>query len=82
MNQQIDTGDRVRHAPAQFDIPPNARWIAADDDGALYAFTGKPVCIDGKHWMSGGERSWHLGDIDMTGVDHRKTLVAVNKGRE
>ncbi len=78
-DQLIDTGDHVHHALAQFDIPVDARWIAADHDGELYAFTDKPVCFAGKHWMSDGERSWHLGTIDMAGIDYRETLVPVNQ---
>lgn len=62
----------------QFDIPQDARWVAIDYDGEAYAFTDKPVCFDGKHWMSDGEYSWHLGTIDMDDIDHKATLTAVN----
>lgn len=62
---------------AQFDMPADARWVAADHDGATYAFTDKPVCFDGKRWMSNGERSWYLGDIGMTGINCKSALMEI-----
>ena len=67
---------------SRFDVPADARWIATDHDGALYAFTDRPGCFDGKHWMSDGERSWYLGQIDMTGIYCRKTLTPVNQSQQ
>lgn len=62
----------------KFTIHPDARWVAADYCGAVYAFTDRPVCLDGKHWMSDGECSWYLGEIDMAGIDCRKVLMMLD----
>ena len=68
-----------------FDVPKWAKWIAADKAGHVYPYCTEPVC---------GNYSWicheseiyinnasnKIDTINMTGIDWRRTLTAVNVG--
>ena len=65
---------------AQFNVPSWARWIAADATGVVYAYKQKPVQSNNYlFWTILDFGFQNIGRIDMTGIDWRKTLAAVNQ---
>lgn len=62
---------------SKFNIPKEAKWVAMDDDGDLYAYTDEPH-IASFGWGSYGENSWYLGIIDPSTIDWKKSLTCYN----
>jgi hypothetical protein len=70
---QLDLSQAVQHVP---------HWTAANHDGEVYAFSEKPVCLDGLRWTSDGGQRWYLGRVVLNGIDCRDTLRGVDDEQE
>jgi len=70
-----------------FDVPSAARWISADRDGSVYPYSERPSMDESDAmWKYSSSHEMFdalvfcLGTINMTGIDWRRTLTAVNVG--
>jgi hypothetical protein len=63
-----------------FVVPKWARWIAANESGAVWAYGEKPFTSSIAKWwiLRHATMALYLDTIDMTGIDWRRTLTAVN----
>lgn len=66
---------------SRFDVPTWAKWIAANDSGAVWVYSEKPYTNDANQWWVpySANGVLYLCTIDMTGIDWRKTLTQVNQ---
>lgn len=76
----------VNQAPAQpldvsqWQLSPWAKWVAADADGNVNEYGDKPATVGAYFWSNQYKTAYnYLGNIDLTGIDWRQTLTAVNQ---
>lgn len=64
---------------SKFNVPPGARWVAADGTGTVYAYEDAPHRIDiAEMWTADGGLSWRIGKVRPSTVDWRESLTPVN----
>ena len=65
---------------SRWQLPPWAKWVAADADGIVYAYENCPTIYSDGVWRADGMSS-RCCAISMAGIDWRRTLTPVNQSQ-
>ena len=61
---------------SKFDVLKNAKWVAADGDGIVYAYADVPRCArSAPWWVADDGKYWKVGKIDAATIDWRQSLT-------
>ncbi len=64
---------------SKFNVPPGAKWVAADANGTVYAYEDAPHRIDlAELWTAGQGFCRRIGKVRPSIVDWRESLTPVN----
>ena len=63
---------------SKFNVPPGARWVAADGTGTVYAYEDAPHRIDiAEMWTADGGLCRRIGKVKPTSINWRESLTPV-----